>query len=186
MGIISKVSARVLIHLGTVEMAATILICYALAVMEGHVEPWLPTISNCGNRPPEMFIFRYGIVAGGLLLAVEAVALYEAAIFSELCLVLGTVAGLSLGVVGVVSDRELDSVHTGEWAHCFYHFLLLCEYRSLYPPAVFAVIFFVFEDVLLALVTFRVLRRVSRFSLGVKALCTAASCLATIGRCILK
>ena len=52
-------------------------------------------------------------------------------------------------------------------------------------PAVFAVIFFVFEDILLALVTFRVLGRVSHFSLGVKALCTAASCLATIGRCIL-
>jgi len=114
MSIIGKVSARLLIHLGAAEMVATILICYALAVMEGHVEPWLPTISSCGNRPPEMFIFRYGIVTGGLLLAVEAIALYGAGLFSELCLVLGTVAGLCLGVVGVVSDRELDSVHTGE------------------------------------------------------------------------
>lgn len=56
----------------------------------------------------------------------------------------------------------------------------------LFSFIVCAVIFFVFEDILLILVTFRALGRVSRFSLTAKTLCTAVSCLATIGRRILK
>lgn len=72
MKVIGKASARVLIHLGLVEMAATILICYAVAVMEGHVKPWLPTISACGEQAPEEFLFRYGFVVSTVFLVVEA------------------------------------------------------------------------------------------------------------------
>ena len=114
MRVIGKASARVLIHLGVVEMAATILICYAVAVMEGHVKPWLPTISACGEQAPEEFLFRYGFVVFTVFHVVEAVILYGAGLFSELCMVLGIVAGLCLGVVGVVSARDVSSVHTGE------------------------------------------------------------------------
>lgn len=95
-------------------MVATILICYAVAVKEGHVKPWLPTISACGEQPPEVFLFRYGIVTGAILLMVEAIALYGAGLSSKLIMVLGTVAAFCLGVVGVVSAREVDVVHTSE------------------------------------------------------------------------
>ena len=114
MRVLGKASARVFIHLGMVEVAATILICYTVAVMEGHVKPWLPTISACGEQPPEEFLFRYGFVVFTIFLVVEAVILYGAGLFSELCMVLGIAAGLCLGVVGVVSAREVSSVHTGE------------------------------------------------------------------------
>ena len=118
MKIIGKASARMLIHLGAVEMMATIFTCYALAVKEGHVKPWLPTISACGEHPPEEFIFRYGIVAGAILLMVEAIALYGAGISSKLIMVLGLVGYFCLGVVGVVSAREVDTVHTGALKLC--------------------------------------------------------------------
>lgn len=114
MQIIGKASARLLIHLGAIEMVATILICYAVAVKEGHVKPWLPTISACGEQPPEVFLFRYGIVTGAILLIVEAIALYGAGLSSKLIMVLGTVASFCLGVVGVVSAREVPVVHTSE------------------------------------------------------------------------
>ena len=114
MQVLGKASARMFIHLGMVEVAATILICYTVAVMEGHVKPWLPTISACGEQAPEEFLFRYGFVVSTTFLVVEAVVLYGAGLFSELCMVLGIVGGLCLGVVGVVSARDVSSVHTGE------------------------------------------------------------------------
>ena len=114
MRVLGKVSARMFIHLGMVEVTATILICYTVAVMEGHVKPWLPTISACGEQAPEEFLFRYGFVVFTVFLVVEAVVLYGAGLFSELCMVLGIVGGLCLGVVGVVSARDVSSVHTGE------------------------------------------------------------------------
>ena len=49
-----------------------------------------------------------------VFLVVEAVVPYGAGLFSELCMVLGVVGGLYLGVVGVVSARDMSSVHTGE------------------------------------------------------------------------
>ena len=68
------------------------------------------TISACGEQPPEEFIFRYGFVVFTVFLVVEAVVLYGAGLFSELCMVLGIVGGLCLGVVGVVSTRDVSSV----------------------------------------------------------------------------
>ena len=117
MEILAKVSFGTLIHIGVVELASVILVCYGLAVKEGHVKPWLPTISDCGVYPPEVFIFRYGLVVGAVLLAVEAVALYNADkpfSKSKICLVLGLVVAFCLGVVGVVNDQEVPPVHDGK------------------------------------------------------------------------
>ena len=42
------------IHAGAVEMTVVVLLCYGIAVKEGHVKAWLPSISACGELPPEV------------------------------------------------------------------------------------------------------------------------------------
>ena len=117
MVMLGKVPFRVLIYLGAIEVTSVIFICYGLAVSEGHVKPWLPTISACGEYPPENYVFRYGLVVCAVLLGVEAVSLYATTKpfgGSKLCLGLGTVAAFCLGVVGVVSSHENELVHTSQ------------------------------------------------------------------------
>ena len=116
MAVLGKVSNKTLIHFGSLESLFTILICYIIAVLEGHVKPWLPTISACGDTPPEQFVFRYGILTGGLILVVLALYIYTADFpFSRdmINLTMGVVAGLSLGVVAICADNEDDYVHRG-------------------------------------------------------------------------
>ena len=74
---LGKVSFKTLLYAGALEMTAVILVCYGLAIKEGHVKPFLPTISDCGDRPPEVYIFRLGIVVGSTLLAVGSLAIYS-------------------------------------------------------------------------------------------------------------
>ena len=116
MEILGKLPFKTLIAAGAIEITAVILLCYGLAVSEGHVEPWLPTISACGVHPPEVFPFRYGFVVCAFIMAVQAVVLYYADkpySKSTLTLTLGLVAAFCLGVVGVVNSHENDIVHTG-------------------------------------------------------------------------
>lgn len=113
MKILEKFTARALIHFGAIEMTFTILLCYALAVANHHVKPWLPTISACGEHPPEQYPFRFGIMIGAMLLFVEAISLNAAKISSTLTYVMGVVAALCLGVVAVVASNEDNTVHSG-------------------------------------------------------------------------
>ena len=120
MGVLGKISGKTLVHFGAMVMLITILVCYVIAVAEGHVQPWLPTISECGENPPEEFIFRYGILTGALLLVVLALYIYTADFpFSRdaLNVEMGIVAGLSLGVVAVCASNENNLVHTSELNH---------------------------------------------------------------------
>lgn len=114
MKILASISAKWLIHTGAIEMTFTILLCYALAVSFGHVKPWLPTISACGENPPEQYFFRFGIFLGAVLMEVEAIALYAAKKTSHLTFVLGAVAALGLGVVACVAANENNTVHTSK------------------------------------------------------------------------
>lgn len=114
MTVLGSVSARWLIHAGAIEMSFTILLCYALAVSFGHVKAWLPTISACGEHPPEQYPFRFGIMLGAILLEVEAIALYTAKKTSHLTFVLGAIAAFCLGVVAVVAANENNIVHTSK------------------------------------------------------------------------
>lgn len=115
MGVLGKISGKSLILFGALEMLTTILLCYVIAVMEGHVKAWLPTISECGDHPPEQYFFRYGILTGALLLVVLALYIYTADFsFSNnpINVYLGVIAGLSLGVVAVCAANEANVVHT--------------------------------------------------------------------------
>ena len=104
-----------LIHFAAVWMLSTILLCYAIAVKEGHVPVWLPMISACGDTPPEQYIFRFGILTGALLLVVLALFIYTADFpFSHdsTNVFLGVFGGLCLGVVAICADNEDDAFHT--------------------------------------------------------------------------
>ena len=118
MAIISKVPLNIFIHVAALVMVATILLCYTLAVSLGHVPAWLPMISSCAVEAPEKYLFRWGFVVGATLLAAQCVMLYAADkpySKSKLSLILGTVASLSLSVIGVVNEKEDGLLHGSEF-----------------------------------------------------------------------
>ena len=117
MGVLGKVPAKGLIHFGAVLLLTTILLCYTIAVKEGHVQPWLPTISACGEHPPEWYFFRYGILVGGMLLVVLALYIYTADFsfsHNSVNVGLGVTAGLLLGVIAICAANENRTVHLCE------------------------------------------------------------------------
>ena len=104
-------------YISGVTALVTITLCYVFAVFLGHVEPWLPMISACGNLPPECFLFRAGLVLSGAVFWLEVVAIYKteaATTRRNASLVFGTISAIGLVVIGVVSDKEASSVHTGK------------------------------------------------------------------------
>lgn len=143
MAVLSQFPLRLLIHTTAIEMLLTILSCYAMAVHDGHVKPWLPTISECGVFPPEKYFFRYGFVIGACLMAAQGVATYNALkswAKSRTYLFLIAVASFCLGLVGVVSMREDSSVHNGEFdfplfykrrGPCLFHLVTLAVCQQL-------------------------------------------------------
>ena len=117
MGVLGKLPGNLLIHFGTVVILGTIILCYVIAVTDGHVKAWLPTISECGEHPPEQYFFRYGVLTGGLLLVVLALYIYTADFsfsHNEVNLSMGVVAGLCLGIVAVCAANENNLVHTSQ------------------------------------------------------------------------
>ena len=103
--ILGKLPFRILLTAGSLLLIAVVLTCYGLAVSEGHVPAWLPSISSCGDKPPEKFIFTYGMLAVAALLFLESVCIYGAdKPFSGSLPILLTssVATFFLGIVGSV------------------------------------------------------------------------------------
>ena len=116
MDILSKIRAPVLIHTAVLVTLGTIILCYVLAVVNGHVPPWLPMISDCAVLAPEKYPFRLGMVLGASLLEVVTILTYFADIgFSKnkLCFILGTLACASLSITAVVNEEENNTIHSG-------------------------------------------------------------------------
>lgn len=115
MEILAKLPASVLVHVGVIETISTVLLCYALAVVNGHVPIWLPMISDCAIEAPEKYPFRLGIIIGGFLLALQSVVTYNANKTSQLAttkVVLAIIASAGLAVVGAVNSKEDNTVHS--------------------------------------------------------------------------
>ncbi|XP_019859949.1 PREDICTED: DNA damage-regulated autophagy modulator protein 1-like [Amphimedon queenslandica] len=114
MDVLSKITARQIVHYGVSEMLLTILTCYTIAVALGHVPAWLPLISDCAVKPPEMYLFRLGFVFGASLIALSAFIVHYAnkdRPLSGLNAALALVASISLGGLAVVNEVEDGSVH---------------------------------------------------------------------------
>lgn len=113
--LLGKLNFKWVLYFGIVEVIITIILCYVLAVVLGHKPAWLPTISECGEYPPEKHFFRWGIMVGGLLLMIEAVMLHNAKLLSTVGYWLGLIAGFCLTGVAVVASNEYRNIHLGMW-----------------------------------------------------------------------
>ena len=123
MEVLAVLPLALVIKAGTGLIAGTILLCYALAVGLGHVPAWLPMISDCAVEAPERYPFRMGIVLGAFLLGLEVVAVYNSdRVFSKnkFCLFAGCIASFGLGIVGVVNEKEDNTVHSSKYHYVSY------------------------------------------------------------------
>lgn len=114
--VLGGVKVGYVIHCAALLASGTILTCYGLALRYGHVKLWpAPMISDCAVKPPEMFLFRLGIVTAAMLMALQSVIVFLAAApRSKAALVFGVTACLALAVVGVVNEDEASTVHSSE------------------------------------------------------------------------
>lgn len=112
--ILGEIKASFVPHFAVVVSLSTILLCYSLAVYYRHVPIWLPMISDCAVKPPEMFPFRFGILTAAWLIALENLVIYLAAVPKSLLgLAFGLLGSLCLGTVAVVNEHEASKVHSG-------------------------------------------------------------------------
>eukprot|EP01100_Stratorugosa_tubuloviscum_P011036 TRINITY_DN484_c0_g1_i1.p1 TRINITY_DN484_c0_g1~~TRINITY_DN484_c0_g1_i1.p1 ORF type:complete len:254 (+),score=76.68 TRINITY_DN484_c0_g1_i1:153-914(+) len=98
----------------------TIFGCYILAVLLGHVDPWIPMISDCGVYPPETYFFRMGLVVSAMLLELNSVAmlafLHSLKVHGLQCcdkfgFFVASLACFGLATVAVVNEKENGTVH---------------------------------------------------------------------------
>jgi len=73
---VTKINATSIIKASFYLSTITILVCYIISVAQGHVEPWLPMISDCFVYPPSSYISRFGMTASALLLALNQLLIY--------------------------------------------------------------------------------------------------------------
>jgi hypothetical protein len=114
MAVLEKLPVNAVFHVGVVLPLGTILLCYAVATLLGHVPVWLPMISDCAVYPPEKYPFRWGIVLSAALFALQSVLLYGADrpySRSKVALFFGLLTALCLSVVGVVNQVENNTIH---------------------------------------------------------------------------
>jgi len=98
----------------------TILSCYFIAVGLGHVQWWLPMISDCAVESPESYLFRFGLIPSALLLWLNSLLMLYYLSSSQIGGILWTdnvafyfvtAACVGLGLVGSINEKENGSVH---------------------------------------------------------------------------
>lgn len=113
MNVLGSIRLSTLICMGALQTLATIVICYSLAVSLGHVQPWLPMISDCAVYSPEKYPFRFGLALSSILIGAQVVLVHQAKGYSKASAFFGLLASLGLGIVSVVNEEENSKVHGG-------------------------------------------------------------------------
>ena len=68
MKVLNTYSFKGFINYAVFVPVATIIVCYTVAVLTGHVEWWLPMVSDCGVYFPEKWIFHIGLIVSSVLI----------------------------------------------------------------------------------------------------------------------
>eukprot|EP01119_Soliformovum_irregulare_P003870 TRINITY_DN14918_c0_g1_i1.p1 TRINITY_DN14918_c0_g1~~TRINITY_DN14918_c0_g1_i1.p1 ORF type:complete len:244 (-),score=61.94 TRINITY_DN14918_c0_g1_i1:56-787(-) len=122
MEILESVQARRVTILAAGNGILTILTCYIIAVMKGHVPAWLPMISDCAVQSPESYIFRLGMISTAMLLECNSILMLAYLNTSGLrgkrswdlaSFVIVSLGCLGLAIVGAVNEKENGGIHGG-------------------------------------------------------------------------
>lgn len=117
-----SIKVKVITYATVLVTSGTILLCYTLAVILGHVPAWLPMISDCAVEPPEKYLFRLGIIPGAVALFANVIMVYYA--FPDfqlrnLELLTGALASAGLALLTAVNEDEDNTIHTAGAILCF-------------------------------------------------------------------
>ncbi|XP_049639149.1 DNA damage-regulated autophagy modulator protein 1 [Suncus etruscus] len=105
--------------------SAAFIISYVVAVLAGHVNPFLPYISDTGTKPPESGIFGFMINFSAFLGAATMYTRYKIVekqnqtsyfstpVFNLVSLVLGLVGCIGMGIVANFQELAVPVVHDG-------------------------------------------------------------------------
>ncbi|XP_030179368.1 DNA damage-regulated autophagy modulator protein 1 isoform X2 [Lynx canadensis] len=105
--------------------SAAFIISYVVAVVSGHVNPFLPYISDTGTTPPESGIFGFMINFSAFLGAATMYTRYKIVekqnqtsyfstpVFNLVSLVLGLVGCIGMGIVANFQELAVPLVHDG-------------------------------------------------------------------------
>lgn len=103
----------------SITIPLTIIICYIIAVSNGHVKPWLPYISDCAVKYPEAYIFRSGMTLASFFITLNYfeyylfINKYNKSAMSFITFIIGTIGNIGLGGVAVVNEKENHDLHIG-------------------------------------------------------------------------
>jgi len=115
-----RLPAKTIIIFSSVIGFGTLIGCYLIAVYLGHVQAWLPMISDCAVYSPEKYPFRIGIITTAGHLALSAVCLYfylhtvtlgGTRVTDKVALVFCLLSTFFLAAVGAINERENGSWH---------------------------------------------------------------------------
>jgi len=113
---IAKIRAKEFVKVNTTCSVMTILMCYVTAQVKGHVERWIPMISDCFVYAPESYMSRYGVITFinyGTCVSnvIIAKVVEDGSTYGRILEVLAVMSSLSFGMVGAVSEVENETVH---------------------------------------------------------------------------
>jgi len=119
-GVVNKYYISTLLNRTTFLCLVTVFLCYGIAVSNGHVQPWLPFISDCAWRAPEMYFFRFGIITGAahLYFLADYICDFLVVLHGENTNTISFARFISrLGAIGVAicaacDENENNTIHT--------------------------------------------------------------------------
>ncbi|XP_078232341.1 DNA damage-regulated autophagy modulator protein 1 isoform X1 [Pogona vitticeps] len=105
--------------------SAAFIISYTIAVLDGHIEPLFPYISDTGAKPPESVIFGIMITISAVLGAITMIMKYlmlkkqnemthfNSSCFNLLALCFGILGCIGMSIIASVQELTYPAVHDG-------------------------------------------------------------------------
>eukprot|EP00117_Sycon_ciliatum_P013288 scpid21268/ scgid14009/ len=113
--LIGTMQARWIIQVSVALTLATSVLVYIIACSLKHVSLWLPSISDCATKAPEMYVFRFGMMVAAFLQATNVLINYNATrgsyAFPKLTALAGALGSFALGMLTVVSEDDDKRLH---------------------------------------------------------------------------
>ncbi|XP_065198099.1 DNA damage-regulated autophagy modulator protein 1-like [Sycon ciliatum] len=132
-----SMSAKTITYFTVILTTTTILTSYVIAVSLHHEPAFLPMISDCAIKSPEMYLFRYGMLVSASLLACNVLVIHAATkstySLAHASMTSGLLAAFGLGLLTAVNVHEFTPVHGAAavtFFVCYEVFMLIISYNA--------------------------------------------------------